>query len=118
MEPADAPLRRDTMRLSVVEGVIYAAMVGLGGVAAEGLGADRFAPAPLTRQLARRLLLRVPGLATLLRRHSGSDEALDDLAGLVAETSRRFVASGLEQLEMNPLAWTGERWEILDALVV
>lgn len=94
------------------------AMVGLGGVAAEGLGAERFAPAPLTRQLAHRLVRRVPGLATLLRRHSGSDEALDDLAGLVAETSRWFVASGLEQLEMNPVAWTGERWEILDALVV
>jgi succinyl-CoA synthetase beta subunit len=94
------------------------AVLGLGGVAVEGLGAERFAPAPLTPDQALRMVTRVPGLETMLERRHAGDQAIVELAGLVTETSRRFVASGLGQLEMNPVTWTGERWEILDAVMV
>lgn len=92
-------------------------LVGPGGVAVEGLGAERCAPAPTTAALARRLVKSVPGLATVLDRRGGADRALSELADLVAATSRWFVASGLRELEMNPVTWTGERWEILDAVM-
>ncbi len=94
------------------------AVLGLGGVAVEGLGAERFAPAPLTSDQALRMVTRVMGLTTMLERSHAGDQAAVELAGLVAETSRRFAASGLGQLEMNPVTWTGERWEILDAVMV
>jgi hypothetical protein len=64
------------------------------------------------------MVMQVMGLTTMLERSHAGDQAAVELAGLVAETSRRFVASGLGQLEMNPVTWTGERWEILDAAMV
>ncbi len=92
-------------------------LVGLGGIAVEGLHTERYSPAPLAVGQARRLVRSVSGLEAALARTGSVDVALDELAGLVSESSRRFVASGLGAMEMNPIAWTGEGWEILDAVM-
>lgn len=93
------------------------ALVGLGGIAVEGLDAERMSPAPLHPATAVRLVRSIPGLTTALGRTGDPDRAVDGLARMVVETSRRFVASGLSEIEMNPVVWTGERWEILDAVM-
>jgi acetate---CoA ligase (ADP-forming) len=93
------------------------ALVGLGGVAAEGLGAERMAPAPVQLSHAIRMVESIPGLAVSLRRHGDDGRAFEELAGLLCEAGRRFVAAGLTEFEMNPVAWTGQRWEILDVVM-
>ncbi len=93
------------------------ALVGLGGVAAEGLGAERMAPAPVQLSQAIRMVESIPGLEVSLRRRGDDGRAAGELAGLVCEAGRRFVASGLTEFEMNPVAWTGDHWEILDVVM-
>lgn len=90
-------------------------LVGLGGIAAEGFGPPAIAPAPLSLQGAARLVDRAPGLAHALSR-IGADAA-DALAELMSATSIRFAASDVEEFEVNPLAWTGDGWMALDAIV-
>jgi succinyl-CoA synthetase beta subunit len=94
------------------------ALVGLGGVAVEGLGDQQMAPAPVGQIGAARMLSRIPGLKTRLERGGAGPDAMARLAELVVDISRRFVGSGLAEMEMNPVAWTGESWEILDAVMV
>lgn len=94
------------------------ALVGLGGVAAEGLGAERMAPAPVALDQALRMVESIPGLEVSLKRRGDDGTAWGELAGLLRETSLRFVASGLNELEMNPVAWSDGRWVILDVLTI
>lgn len=92
------------------------ALVGLGGVAAEGLGAERMAPAPVSLDQALRMVESIPGLEVSLKRRGDDGTACGELAGLLREASRRFVASGMAEFEMNPVAWSDGRWVILDVL--
>lgn len=47
--------------------------------------------------------------------HGDGTAAITSLADLLATASSRFVEAGLAELEMNPVVWTGERWQVLDA---
>ena len=91
-------------------------LVGMGGVAAEGLGPPAIAPAPLDESGARRMIARATGLAGALDRHDPT--AAEHLAEVLVTTSRAFDSSDLDQFEINPLAWTGTQWEALDAVVL
>jgi acyl-CoA synthetase (NDP forming) len=93
-------------------------VVSLGGVAVEELGAEALAPAPLDRAGAERLVSRVRGLATTLTRRGEAGAALPALAAAVQRLSERFVASSLDQVEINPLVWAGRAWVALDAVMV
>lgn len=93
-------------------------VVSFGGVAVEELGTEALAPAPLDRAGAERLLSRVRGLATALTRRGETGEALPALASVVERISERFVASSLDQVEINPLVWAGGAWVALDAVMV
>lgn len=90
-------------------------LVGLGGIAAEGFGPPAIAPAPLSARGAARLLDRAPGLTHALDRIGAG--AADALAKLVSAASIRFAGSDVEEFEVNPLAWTGDGWMALDAIV-
>jgi acyl-CoA synthetase (NDP forming) len=90
-------------------------LVGLGGIAAEGFGPPAIAPAPLSVAGAARLLDRAPGLAHALTRVGTG--AADALAALMSEMSVRFAGSRVDEFEVNPLAWTGDGWVALDAIV-
>lgn len=90
-------------------------MIGPGGIGVEGMGSERFAPAPVTPEQARRLIARVPGLETALGRIA--EGAVDGLASIAAVASWWFASSDLEAMEMNPIAWTGTGWMILDAVM-
>ena len=92
-------------------------MVSLGGVATEGLGVERWGPAPVDPEYARRMVEGVAGLEATLGRRGDPGVAVRALSELVARASEHFVASGLLEVEMNPVAWNGERWEILDAVM-
>jgi len=93
-------------------------LVGLGGIAAEALGAELLAPAPVSKGAAARLVRRVRGLELALQRHGDDGRAIIALADLVSLMSNRFVASTLSELEVNPLVWTGDHWEALDGVAV
>lgn len=93
-------------------------VVSAGGVAVEELGGAALAPVPSTSGAAMRLVGRVVGLGAALRRSGSGDTALAALAELILCLGEGFLASGLAELELNPLAWTGERWEALDVVVV
>ena len=90
-------------------------LVGMGGIAAEG-----FDPVmgllPGTAAEAMRLIDRAPGLGVALRR------VHRDAAGRLAESMTSlgtgFLGSGLAEIEINPLVWSGNEWVALDALAV
>lgn len=117
-------IERMRVGVEVIVGMIFdpvfgpMALISLGGVAAEGLGGERFALAPVASTQALRMVVGIPGLDTTLRRAGDDGRAAGGLAGLLVEVSRRFVASGLGELEMNPVVWVDGRWEILDAVMV
>lgn len=91
-------------------------MLGPGGIGAEGMRLERWSLAPVDRNRAERLIGAVPGLSTALGRLGGP--ASIGLAELIAAAGERFVSSGLSAMEMNPVAWSGERWQILDVVMV
>lgn len=93
------------------------ALVGLGGLAAEGLGTEVMALAPVAPAQARRMVGRIPGLEAALGRRGPSAAALTALAEMLTEVSGRFAASGLVGFEMNPVVWDGTGWVIVDGLV-
>jgi acetyl-CoA synthetase len=86
-------------------------LVGLGGIHTEVLGDVAIAPAPVTRAGAARMVSRLAARKLL----SGVD--LDGLYEIVTLVSRYFALSQLGEIEINPLVWTGEKWEALDALI-
>jgi acyl-CoA synthetase (NDP forming) len=86
-------------------------LVGLGGSHTEMLGDVAIAPAPVTRAGSARMVTRLAARKLL------SDVDLDSLYEIVALVSRYLALSQLDAIEINPLVWTGEKWEALDALV-
>lgn len=118
-----ARVERQQFGLEIIAGVLLdptfgvIVMLGMGGVAAEALGGNVFAPGPVSRDSAMRMIDRVPGLRRTLTRQDPEPEATNSLAELMVTASERFVDAELQELEMNPLTWTGREWQILDALV-
>jgi succinyl-CoA synthetase beta subunit len=47
----------------------------------------------------------------------GSQPDLDSLASVVIRIGDILASSNLEEIEINPLVWTGTSWLALDALV-
>ncbi len=92
------------------------AMVGPGGVGAEGMGLERFAPAPMSTRASAALIGGVPGMLTALGRLGPG--VADELAGLVSMASEAFAGTDLAAMEMNPIAWSKDGWHILDVVVV
>jgi hypothetical protein len=94
------------------------ASVGMGGVLTEVLGDVVFAPAPVDEAGARGMIERLKG-RRLLDGYRGSRPAdRDELARFVSTVSRGLVGSGLQEVEINPLVWTGDEWVAVDWLVV
>lgn len=92
--------------------------VGLGGVFTEVLGDVVFAPAPIDENQAASMINRLKG-RQMLQGFRGSPPAdIDDLARIVSLVSRGLVAAGLQEVELNPLVWTGEEWVAVDWLTV
>jgi acyl-CoA synthetase (NDP forming) len=86
-------------------------LVGLGGIHTEKLDDVAVAPAPVTGAGAARMVSQLAARKLL------ADVDLDALYEIVALVSRALALSQLDEIEINPLAWTGEKWEALDALV-
>jgi acyl-CoA synthetase (NDP forming) len=92
--------------------------VGVGGVLTELLGDVVFAPAPVDEAGARAMIDRLGG-RPLLDGFRGSDPAdVAELARIVSLVSRGLVGSGLHEVEINPLVWTGDEWVAVDWLMV
>jgi acyl-CoA synthetase (NDP forming) len=91
-------------------------MLGPGGLGVEGIGLERLAPGALSEYAAMRLIGRVPGLGTALRRKAR--ESVASLALLLASASSAFAQTDLEAMEMNPVAWTDDGWKILDIVMM
>jgi acetyl-CoA synthetase len=91
--------------------------VGIGGVLTELLDDVVFAPAPVDEVVARTMIDRLRGHPLLDGYRGASAADVDELARLVSIVSRGLVGSGLDEVELNPLVWTGEEWVALDWLV-
>jgi acetate---CoA ligase (ADP-forming) len=92
--------------------------VGFGGVLAELLGDVVFARAPVSEAGASAMIDRLHGRALLdgYREHPPADVAA--LARIVGIVGRGITGSGLVEVEINPLVWTGGEWLALDWLVI
>jgi acetyltransferase len=91
--------------------------VGMGGVFTEVLNDVVFAPAPVGIEGARRMIDGLGG-RPLLDDFRGSNPAdVDELARIVSVVSRGLIGSGLGEVELNPLVWTGDEWVAVDWLV-
>jgi hypothetical protein len=91
--------------------------VGMGGVFTEVLNDVVFAPAPVGIEGARRMIDGLGG-RPLLDGFRGSNPAdVDELARIVSVVSRGLIGSGLGEVELNPLVWTGDEWVAVDWLV-
>jgi hypothetical protein len=92
--------------------------VGIGGVMTELLDDVVFAPAPVSEEAALKMIDRLGG-RRLLDGFRGSDPSdVLELARVVSSVSRGLVGSGLGEVEINPLVWTGTEWMAVDWLVV
>jgi acyl-CoA synthetase (NDP forming) len=92
--------------------------VGMGGILTELLGDVVFAPAPVDEAGARAMVDGLRG-RELLDGFRGSPPAdVADLARIVSLVSRGLAGSKLEEVEINPLVWTGTEWVAVDWLVV
>jgi acetyltransferase len=92
-------------------------LVGLGGTFTEALDDVVVAPAPVSRSEALRLFSRLRGRGVLSSNRKGSQPDLDSLASVVIRIGDILANSNLEEIEINPLVWTGTSWLALDALV-
>ncbi len=92
------------------------AMIGPGGVGAEGMGLERFAPVPMSATASATLIGRVPGLSAALKRLG--PRVADDLASFVSMASEAFAETDLAAMEMNPMAWSKDGWHVLDVVMV
>ncbi|MDP3984408.1 MAG: acetate--CoA ligase family protein, partial [Acidimicrobiia bacterium] len=93
------------------------ALLGLGGIYTESLDDVAVAPAPVTASGAMRMMARWGGRRVLSSARQGRPPDVEALAAIVARVGGILVSSQLEEIELNPLVWTGEGWEALDALV-
>ena len=92
--------------------------VGMGGVLTELVDDVVFAPAPVDVAGARRMINRLRGRPLLDGFRGGSPADIDGLARIIAVVSRGLVGSAVEEVEINPVIWTGAEWVAVDWLVV
>ena len=91
--------------------------VGVGGVLTELLGDIAFAPAPVDEKGVMDMIdrLRARRMLDGFRGSPPADAA--KLAQIVTTVSRGLIGSGIAEVEINPLTWTGERWVVVDWLL-
>jgi hypothetical protein len=96
-----------------------AIMVGTGGILTEIVPDVAFRLAPLDEAEAHRMLAEL-SIYPVFEGYRGLDLDADELARLLATVSRMVDAWGaaFDQLDLNPVVWTGETWMILDAKLV
>ena len=92
--------------------------VGMGGVLTELLDDVVLALAPVDVAGALGMVDRLRGRRLLDGFRGGSPADVGGLARIVSVVSRGLVGSALEEVEVNPLIWTGEEWVAVDWLVV
>ena len=94
-------------------------LIGTGGVMAEIFEDVRLALPPVTRAQAARLIRSLKGARLLNGFRGGPRADLDGLAGLVERVSGLAAAwdGRLEELDLNPVAYSAGGWWALDALV-
>ncbi len=92
-------------------------LLGLGGIYTEALGDVAVAPAPVTITGAMRMMARLGGRRVLSSARQGQSPDIEALAAIMVRIGEILAFSQLEEIEINPLVWTGDGWEALDALV-
>jgi succinyl-CoA synthetase beta subunit len=92
-------------------------LVGLGGSFTEAFDDVVVSPAPVSRIGALRMISRLRGRGVLSSSRRGAPPDIDALASVVIRIGDILANSNLEEIEINPLIWTGEAWVALDALV-
>jgi acetyl-CoA synthetase (ADP-forming) len=92
-------------------------LVGLGGIFTEAFDDVVVSPAPVSRTGALRMISRLRGRGVLSPSRRGTAPDIDALASVVIRIGEILANSNLEEIEINPLVWTGEAWVALDALV-
>ncbi len=96
-----------------------AVMVGAGGILTEIAPDVAFRLAPLDENEAHRMLAELR-MAPVFAGYRGLELDAGALARLLVTVSRLLVALGhdFDQLDLNPIVWTGRDWVILDAKLV
>ena len=92
--------------------------VGIGGVLTELLDDVVFAPAPVDESAAAAMIDRLRGRPLLDGYRGGQAADVAGLARIVSQVSRGLVGGSADEVEINPLVWTGEEWVAVDWLVV
>ena len=92
-------------------------LVGLGGIFTEAFDDVVVAPAPVSRSDALRMFSRLRGRGVMSSKRGGPEPDIDSLASVVVRIGEILANSNLEEIEINPLVWTGSSWAALDALV-
>jgi len=90
-------------------------MFGLGGVLVELFQDTAFAPAPMTREDAFRLMERVRGYRLLTGYRGRPPCELETLARIIVVVSELMATGLLEEVDLNPVALYSEGAMILDA---
>ncbi|MGH8872653.1 MAG: acetate--CoA ligase family protein [Acidimicrobiia bacterium] len=91
--------------------------VGMGGVLTELLADLVLALAPVDETGARAMVDRLRSRRLLDGFRGGPPADAGELARVVSLVSRGLVGSRLEEVEINPLVWTGTEWVAVDWLV-
>ncbi len=96
-----------------------AVMVGAGGILTEIVPDVAFRLAPLDAGEAQRMLAEL-NIYPVFKGYRGLDLDAAALARLLTTVSRMAAAWGpaFDQLDLNPIVWTGKTWMILDAKLV
>jgi acyl-CoA synthetase (NDP forming) len=92
-------------------------LVGFGGTYAEALDDVGVAPAPITSGGAMRMISMLQGHRVLSAPRRGTPPDLEGLSRIIVRLGEILCSSDWAEIEINPLVWTGEAWEALDALV-
>jgi len=94
-------------------------MAGAGGILTEVYKDVAFRLAPCSKSEAREMLSELT-VSPILQGYRGSTMDMDSLAEITAGLSvvSAAVCEGGNQLDINPIVWTGQEWQILDAKIV
>ncbi len=96
-----------------------AVMVGTGGILTEIAPDVAFRLAPLDTQEAHRMLMELR-IHPVFEGYRGLNLDAAGLVRLLVTVSRMIAAWNkfFDQLDLNPIVWTGQKWMILDAKLV